>query len=39
MIYQQMPQSDYPILGAETARARKRFLHPLLIIKSATMTQ
>ena len=34
-----MQQSDYPILGAEIARARKRFWHPLLIIKPATMTQ
>ena len=30
--------SDYPILGAEIARARKRFWHPLLISKPVTMT-
>ena len=34
-----MPQSDYPILGAEIARARKRFQHPLLTSKPVTMTQ
>ena len=34
-----MPQSDYPIFGGEIARARKRFQHPLLINKLATMTQ
>ena len=34
-----MPYSDYPILGAEMARARKRFWHPLLTSKPATMTQ
>ena len=26
-IYQDMPQSDYPILGAEIARTRKRFIY------------
>ena len=31
--------SDYPILGAEIARARKRFKHPLLTSKPATMTE
>ena len=34
-----MPYSDYPVLGAEIARARKRFKHPLLTSKSANMTQ
>ena len=38
-IYQSMPQSDYLILGAGIARATKRFQHPLLTNKSATMTQ
>ena len=39
-IYQEMPESDYPILGAEIARARRRhFLHPLLASKPATMAQ
>ena len=33
-----MSWSDYPFLGAEIAKARKRFNHPLLIIKHATMT-
>ena len=37
-IYQWMSQSDYPILGVEIARARKRFQHPLLTSKPATMT-
>ena len=34
-----MPESDYPILGAEIARARKPFQNPLLTSKPATMTQ
>ena len=40
-IYTNLPVSDidYPILGAEIARARKRFWHPLLTSKPATMTQ
>ena len=38
-INQWMSQSDYPILGVEIARARKRFSHPLLTGKPATMTQ
>ena len=38
-IYQQMPYSDYPILGVEISRARKRFQHPLLTSKLGTMTQ
>ena len=33
-----MSYSDYPILGVEIARARKRFYEPLLTIKNATMT-
>ena len=37
-IYQWMPQSDYPVLGVEIARARKRFEHPLLTSKPATTT-
>ena len=31
-------QTDYPILGAGIARARKGFQHPLLTSKPATMT-
>ena len=34
-----MPYSDYPILGAEIARAGKRFWHPLLTSKPATVTE
>ena len=34
-----MSQSDHPILGAETAKVRKRFKHPLLTSKPRTMTQ
>ena len=34
-----MPQSIYPIIRAEIARARKSFQHPLLTSKPATMTQ
>ena len=34
-----MSQPDYPILGAEIARARKRLQHPLLTSKPTTMTQ
>ena len=36
---QVLPCWDYPIFGEETTRARKRFKHPLLIIKPATMTE
>ena len=34
-----MAESDYPLLGAEIARARKRFYHPLLTSKPTTMTE
>ena len=34
-----MPESDYPILGAEIARSRRLFQHPLLTSKPATMTK
>ena len=34
-----MAYLDHPILGAEAVRARKRFQHPLLTSKPATMTQ
>ena len=30
-----MPQLDYPILGAEIARASKHFYHLLMMIKPA----
>ena len=33
-----MSWSDYPIVGSEIAKARKRFQHTLLIIKPASMT-
>ena len=36
-IYQWMSYSDYPILGMEIARARKRFYHPLVTSKPVTM--
>ena len=32
-------QSDYPIPGVEIARTRRRFQHPLLTSKPATMTK
>ena len=38
-IDQEMPKSDYPILGAEIARASKSFYQTLLRSKPATMTQ
>ena len=34
----EMLQSDYFILRVETAKARKRFWHPLLKSKPAAMT-
>ena len=34
-----MLYSDYSILGAEIARATKRFYQPLLTSKPATITQ
>ena len=34
-----MSWSDYPTLGAEIARARERFQHPVVTSKPATMTQ
>ena len=37
-LYQEMPYSDYPILGVETIKARKRFQYPLLTRTPATMT-
>ena len=33
-----MSESDYPILGGEIARAMKRFQHPLVAGKPATIT-
>ena len=36
-IYQKMPHSDGPILGANIARARKRFCYHLLIIKPSVI--